>query len=65
MRKPLARLLLGWLMMFAGGCLILESGLADVRTVGRTVQVALALAGVTLATMGVLLRRAATRRPQP
>jgi hypothetical protein len=65
MQKPLARLLLGWLMMFAGGCLMLESGLADVRVTGRIVPVVLALGGFTLAILGVLLRRAASRRPQP
>jgi hypothetical protein len=65
MQKSLARLLAGWFMMFAGGCLMLESGLADARIIGRTAQVALALGGILLATVGVLIRRAATRRPQP
>ena len=64
MQKSLARLLLGWLMMFAGGCLILESGLANAQATGRIVPVVLALGGFTLATVGVLLRRSATRRPQ-
>jgi hypothetical protein len=64
MQKPLARLIVGWLMMLGGGCLMLESGLVDLRTANRTVQALLALSGFALAVTGVILRRAATRRPQ-
>jgi len=64
MRRPLARLLVGWLMMFAGGCLMVESALADSRATGRIVPVLLAAGGFTLAVLGVILRRAATRRAQ-
>jgi len=64
MRRPLARLLIGWLMMFGGGCLMVESALADSRTTGRVVPVVLAVGGFTLAVLGVILRRAATRRSQ-
>jgi hypothetical protein len=52
-------------MMLAGGCLMVESSLVDVRTSGRLVQVMLAAGGFTLAVVGVMLRRAATRQTQP
>jgi len=65
MRKPLARLLVGWLSMLAGGCLMLESGLVDLRTTNRTVQAVEAVSGFGLAVVGVILRRAATKRTHP
>ena len=65
MQKPLARLLVGWVLMLAGGCLMLESGLVDLRTSNRTVQAILAVSGFALAVVGVVLRRGATKRTQP
>jgi len=62
MQKPLVRLLAGWLLMLVGGCLLLESGLADARTSGRTLPAVEAVAGFGLAVGGVLLRRAALKR---
>ena len=65
MRKPLARLLVGWLMMLAGGCLMLESGLVNLHATGRTIQALLAMSGFAVAVVGVMLRRSATKRTQP
>jgi len=62
MQKPLARLLLGWLLMLVGGCLLLESGLADNRNPNRTLPAVEAVAGFGLAVGGVILRRAAVKR---
>ena len=65
MRTSLARLLLGWLLMLLGGCLMLESGLAEARTANRTLQTVEALGGFGLAVGGVILRRGAVKRAQP
>ena len=62
MPKSLARLLLGWVLMLAGGCLMLECGLAETRTPNRKIQALEAVAGFGLAVGGVILRRTAMKR---
>jgi len=60
--KSIARLGLGWLLMFAGAALVLESGLPELRAGGRTLAVIAALGGFALLAGGALLRRRATER---
>ena len=64
MRKPLARLLTGWLLLLAGCGLMLDSGLVDLRTANRVEQATQAMGGFVLAVVGVMLRRGAMRRSQ-
>lgn len=65
MRHPLARLLAGWLLMLAGGGLMLDSGLTDLRTSDRTLRGLQALVGLGLAGAGAFLRRSAVRPTRP
>jgi hypothetical protein len=60
--KPIARLGLGWLLMFTGAALVLESGLAELRVRSRTLAALAALGGFALLVGGAILRRTATQR---
>ena len=61
MRTPLARIFSGWLLMLAGGFLLIESGLHSVPGHNRSLAAIVALAGFGMIAGGMLLRRAAVK----
>jgi hypothetical protein len=62
--KAIARLGLGWLLMFAGAVLLWESGTA-IHPRSRTFTAVEALGGFALMAGGVWLRHTATRSGTP
>jgi len=60
--KPITRLGLGWLLMFVGAALVLESVLAELRVRTQTLAAIAALGGFALLVSGAILRRTATQR---
>ena len=62
--KVIARLGLGWLLMFLGAVLLLESG-AAIHPRSRTLTAIEALGGFAMLAGGFWLRRTATRSGTP
>jgi hypothetical protein len=61
MQKPLARLLSGWVLMLAGGILLIECGISASRG-SRLFPAVAALGGSILFATGLWLRRIAVKQ---